>query len=73
MNFCIARDLTVANQQGNWPDAFAFGADHQPLNVGVGVLLGLILAEERSEPYVEVDELARPQGALRPWSWRVSP
>ena len=52
-----ARDVAVADQQGDRLDALALGADHQPLEVVVGVVLGLLLAEERGEPLVEVDQL----------------
>jgi hypothetical protein len=47
----------VADQQGDRLDALAFGADHQPLEVVVGVVLRLLLAEERGEVLVELDQL----------------
>jgi hypothetical protein len=46
----------VADQQGDRLDALAVGADHQPLDVVIGMILGLLLAEERGEPLVEVDQ-----------------
>ncbi len=52
-----ARDVAVADQQGDRLDALALGADHQPLEVVVGVVLGLLLAEERGEALVELDQL----------------
>jgi len=59
----------VADQQGDRLDALALGADHQPLDVVVGMILGLFLAEGRGEPLVEVDQLlgprrARPSGVM---------
>ena len=47
----------MADEQGDRLDALALGADHQPLDVVVGVVLGLLLAEERGEPLVELDQL----------------
>jgi hypothetical protein len=51
-----ARDVAVADQQGDRLDALAVGADHQALDVVVGVVLGLFLAEERGETLVKVDQ-----------------
>ena len=52
-----ARDVAVADQQGDRLDALALGADHQALDVVVGMVLSLGLAEERGESVVEVDQL----------------
>jgi hypothetical protein len=52
-----ARDVAVADIQGDRLDALALGADHQPLEVVEGVILGLLLAEEEGESLVEVDQL----------------
>jgi hypothetical protein len=52
-----SRDIAVAVQQGDRPDALAFGAGHQPLEVVVGVVLGPILAEEQGGTLVELDQL----------------
>ena len=49
-------DVAVADVQGDRLDALALGADHQPFDVGVGVVLGLLLAEEGSESLVELDQ-----------------
>ena len=49
-------DLAVADVQGDRFDALAFGADHQPFDVGVGVVLGLLLAEVGGESFVELDQ-----------------
>ncbi len=46
----------MADEQGDRLDALALGADHQALDVVVGVVLGLLLAEERGEPLVELDQ-----------------
>jgi hypothetical protein len=35
----------------------AVGADHEALEVVVGMVLGLVFAEERGEPLVELDQL----------------
>ena len=51
-----AGDVAVADDQGDRLDALAVGADHQPFDVVVGVVLGLLLAEERGEPLVELDQ-----------------
>ena len=50
------RDPAIAHQQGDGFDALAFGAGHQPLHIDVGVVLGLILAEEGSEPLVKLGQ-----------------
>ena len=50
------RDLAVADVQGDRLDALALGADHQPFDVGVGVILSLFLAEQGGEPLVELDQ-----------------
>jgi hypothetical protein len=50
------RHLAVADIQGDRLDALALGADHQPLDVGVGVILGLLLAEQGGEALVELDQ-----------------
>jgi hypothetical protein len=50
------RDLAVADVQGDRLDALALGADHQPFNVGVGVILSLLLAEQGSEALVKLDQ-----------------
>jgi hypothetical protein len=52
-----ARDISVADEQGDRLDALAFGADHQPLEVVVGMILGLLLAEEQGEAFVKLDQL----------------
>src|SRR3954454_10883121 len=52
-----AGDIAVADQQRDRLDALALGADHQPFDVVISMILGLLLAEERGEPLVEVDEL----------------
>ena len=49
-------DLAVADVQGDRLDALALGADHQPLDVVVGVVLRLLLAEEGGESLVELDQ-----------------
>ena len=49
-------DLAVADSQGDRLDALAFGADHQPFDIGIGVVLCLLLAEEGSESFVELDQ-----------------
>jgi hypothetical protein len=50
------RDLAVADVQGDRLDALALGADHQPFDVGVSVILSLFLAEQGGEPLVELDQ-----------------
>ena len=50
------RDLAVADVQGDRLDALSLGADHQPFDVGVGVILSLFLAEQGGEPLVELDQ-----------------
>src|SRR3954447_12781072 len=50
-------DVAVADQQSDRLDALTLGADHQPFDVVIRMILGLILAEERGEPLVEVDQL----------------
>jgi hypothetical protein len=50
-------DLPGAGAEGDRLDALALGAAHQALDVGVGVVLGLLLAEERGEALVELDQL----------------
>ena len=50
------RDLTVADVQGDRLDALAFGADHQPLDVGIGMILSLFLAEEGGESLVKLNQ-----------------
>src|SRR4051812_5879845 len=52
-----AGDVAVADQQGDRLDALAFGADQEPLEIVERVVLGLLLAEERGESLVEVDQL----------------
>jgi hypothetical protein len=52
-----ARDVAMADQQGDRLDALALGAGHQPLEVVEGMVLGLVPAEERGEPLVELDQL----------------
>jgi len=47
----------VADQQSDRLCALAPGADHQPFDVVVGMILGLFLAEEPGEPLVEVHRL----------------
>ena len=49
-------DLPVAGAEGDWLDALTLGAAHQALEVGVGVVLGLLLAEEGGEALVELDQ-----------------
>ena len=56
MNFCKRGDLAVADVQGDRLDALALGADHQPFDVGVGVILSLFLAEQGGESLVELDQ-----------------
>jgi hypothetical protein len=51
-----AGDVAVADEQGDRLDALPLGAGHQPLDVVVGVELGLLLAEERGESLVELDQ-----------------
>jgi ParB family chromosome partitioning protein len=67
----------VADQQRDRFDALAFGANHKPLEVMVGVVPGLLLGEGRGEALVEVDPLPR-RGAhvvrlhgefLLTWGW----
>ena len=50
------RDLAVADVQGDRLDALALGADHQPFDVGVGMILGLLPAEHGGEALVELDQ-----------------
>ena len=50
------RDLAVADVQGDRLDALSLGADHQPFDIGVGVVLSLFLAEQGGEPLVELDQ-----------------
>ena len=50
-------DLPGAGAQRDRLDALALGAAHQALEVGVGVVLCLFLAEERGEAPVELDQL----------------
>ena len=50
-------DLAGAGAQRDRLDALALGAAHQALEVGVGVVLCLFLAEERGEAPVELDQL----------------
>src|SRR5262249_40648934 len=72
-----ARDVAVLDQQRDRLDALALGANHQALEVVVGVVLGLVLAEERGEAPVEVDQqfgggahVVRRHGGV-PWRrWR---
>jgi hypothetical protein len=52
-----ARDVAVPDQEGDRLDALALGAGQEALEVVVGVVLGLFLAEERGEALVEVDQL----------------
>ena len=47
----------MADQQCDRLDALTLGADHQPFDVVISMILGLFLAEERGEPLVEVDQL----------------
>jgi hypothetical protein len=49
------RDLPVADVQGDRLDALTLGADHQPFDIGVGVVLGLFSAEQGGETLVEVE------------------
>ena len=49
-------DFAVAHVERDRLDALALGTDHQPLDVGEGIVLGLGLAEGWSEPLVEVDQ-----------------
>ncbi len=46
----------MADQEGDRLDALAVGADHQALDVVIGMVLSLLLTEERGEPLVEVDQ-----------------
>ena len=43
------RDLAGADMQRDGLDALALGADHQPFDVGVSVILSLFLAEQGGE------------------------
>ena len=49
-------DIAVADVQRDRLDALALGADHQPFDVVVGVVLRLLLAEEGSKSLVELDQ-----------------
>ena len=57
MNFWSPETCPVPTQQGDRLDALALGAAQEPLEVGVGVVLGLLLAEEGGESLVELDQL----------------
>ena len=57
MNFCRPETRPMPDIQGDRLDALALGAGHQPLEVSVGMVLGLLLAEEGGESFVEVDQL----------------
>lgn len=51
-----SRDLAVADIQGDRLDALSLGADHQPFDVGVGMILSLFLSEQGGKPLVELDQ-----------------
>ena len=50
------RDIAVAHVQRDRLDTLALGTDHQALDVGEGVVLGLVLPEGRGKPLVELDQ-----------------
>ena len=50
------RHPTVADVQGNRLDTLALGADHQPFDVDVSMILSLFLAEQGGEPLVKLDQ-----------------
>jgi len=51
-----ARRARDALDVGGFDDTLALGTDHQALDVGVGVVLGLVLPEGRGKPLVELDQ-----------------
>jgi hypothetical protein len=52
------RDPTIAHMKGDGLDALVFGLgkDHQPFHIGVGMVLGSVLAEEGSEAVVKLGQ-----------------
>jgi len=68
-----AGGVAVADEEVDRLAHHPLGADHQPFDVVVGVVLGLLLAEERGESANGSGPIARPRHALRPVSWRPPP
>ena len=56
MNLCSAETWPLPTFRAIGSIALAFGADHQPLDIGIGVILGLLPAEQGGEALVELDQ-----------------
>ena len=55
-NFCSAETLPLPTFSAIGSMLLRLGADHQPFDVVVGVVLGLLLAEEGSKSLVKLDQ-----------------